>query len=268
MYQLKQANGDLNKLRDIIDSNNLEQNELLFGFICAKGMVEVARWMLYNTKVNLSANDDLAFRNACEYNQLPVAQMLDGHSKRRGIEIKIHIYNEYPFRKACRHGNLEFIEWLWIISGYTIDLTCKNGYTFRHACKNGHLDLVKWLLIKRNIDIGVKDNYALTRACKNGHLHILKFFIENYNVNYHYDDDLLFRTACEYGHLEIAQYLYKLDDKINIYYNFSEVFRNACSNNKISVAQWLQTLETKFKLTVENNKIIGFNFLSLINDDF
>ena len=58
--------------------------------------------------------------------------------------INISTENEEAFRLACENGNLEVAKWLYQIKP-TIDVSAKNDYAFCYTCENGNLNVAKWL---------------------------------------------------------------------------------------------------------------------------
>ena len=83
--------------------------------------------------------------------------------------IDISAENEFAFRYACKNGHLDIAQWLYKIK-HTSDISDLNEL-FRIACYNGHLNVAQWLyLIKPTIDISADEQYAFHRACINGHL--------------------------------------------------------------------------------------------------
>jgi len=59
-------------------------------------------------------------------------------------DIDISAENDYAFRWACYNGHLEVAQWL-LIKKQDINISFDNHFAFRNACINGHLEVVKWL---------------------------------------------------------------------------------------------------------------------------
>ena len=51
------------------------------------------------------------------------------------VHIDISADNEYAFRWACENGHLELAQWLYLIKP-TIDISANNEHTFHWACQN------------------------------------------------------------------------------------------------------------------------------------
>jgi hypothetical protein len=119
----------------------VNEAENIFIHACSKGYIEVAQW-LYKIKptLDISAENEYAFRKACINGHLEVAQWL--------YQIKptldISLYNEEPFRMACYNGHLEVAQWLYQIKP-TLDISAQNDEAFRDACEYEHLQVALWL---------------------------------------------------------------------------------------------------------------------------
>jgi hypothetical protein len=58
--------------------------------------------------------------------------------------INISPDNEHAFRCACENGHLELAQWLYQIKP-TINISAYNEEAFRLACSYGHFDVAQWL---------------------------------------------------------------------------------------------------------------------------
>src|SRR4029078_5023702 len=86
---------------------NLEENEILFCLLCRDGLLKEAIWLITKDKrININNHHYCAFRLAFKYNHENIIFWLWNYSIIIKKPIDIHIYNEYPFRKACKNGNL------------------------------------------------------------------------------------------------------------------------------------------------------------------
>ena len=91
------------------------------------------------------------------------------------LHIDISADNEHAFRYACYNGHLELVQWLYQIKP-TIDISADNEHAFRGACENGHLNVAQWLYkIKPTIHISARDEYAFRIACEYGHLELAQW---------------------------------------------------------------------------------------------
>jgi ankyrin repeat protein len=121
-----------------------DENEQAFRIACVYGHLKVAQW-LYKIKptIDISAWNEWAFRWACVHGHLKVARWL--YEIRPTIDISANNEdNEYAFIWACEYGHLEVAQWLYKIKP-TIDISAENEYAFRYACQNGKLDVAQWL---------------------------------------------------------------------------------------------------------------------------
>lgn len=117
--------------------NSCEQDEFVFICACLSGNLLIAKSIHANKpNINISANNDYAFRIACENGHLEVAQWL--------YEIKKEINIEIAFIFACENGHLDIAQWLLEIKPSIKNL---DDYVtaFENACENAKLDVAKWL---------------------------------------------------------------------------------------------------------------------------
>ena len=146
-----------------------------FDKCCQMGILTVAKLIVYlfpNT-INSDENDlDLNFIIICLSGQLKVAQWLLQISKERGRDINISSNNESAFRYACSNGHLHVAQWLLQIKP---DINIDDGVAFRWACYYGHLDVCQWLYQvskERGQTINISEYYHFIfyNVCKKGHL--------------------------------------------------------------------------------------------------
>ena len=91
------------------------------------------------------------------------------------LHINISADDEEAFIDACENGNLDVAQWLYQIKP-TIDISVDQEAAFCYACQNGHLDVAQWLYqIKPTIDISAKKKEAFRKACENGHLDVAQW---------------------------------------------------------------------------------------------
>ncbi|QKF93602.1 ankyrin repeat domain-containing protein [Fadolivirus algeromassiliense] len=247
-------------LQEVFNIKSLEENELLFGFLCGEGLLNDAMWILERDKrIDIHSNHEFPFRQACKYNKLDCVLWLYEYSNKINSPINYNIYDDYIFRKFCRNGTLPMVKWLY--KNKNINISAKDDAGFRKACEYGHLDVIRWILKHHpDIDITARENYAMKHICMNGHFEVLKYLLGKFKkFNIHFSDNVLFDLACENGRLEIAQYLYYYDNRhIDLTKFIHYPFRMACINNHINIATWLKTLNKKYDFTIVENKITKF----------
>ena len=68
-------------------------------------------------------------------------------------DLDISANNEEVFCNACFSGHLDIAQWLLQVKP-DINISAENEEAFRFACRNGHLDVAQWLLsIKPDINV-------------------------------------------------------------------------------------------------------------------
>ena len=83
---------------------------------------------------------DNKFYLACKTGNLKEAKKI--LSKNPNIDISAD--DEYAFRFACINGHLELAQWLLSVKP-DIDISAENNYAFRYSCEYGHLKVALWL---------------------------------------------------------------------------------------------------------------------------
>jgi hypothetical protein len=78
--------------------------------------------------------------------------------------IDLHAENDDAFRRACQFGHLETAQWLWSLGG--IDMHAENDGAFRWACQFGQLQTAQWLWSMRGVDVHALADFAFQKACE------------------------------------------------------------------------------------------------------
>ena len=60
-------------------------------------------------------------------------------------DINISAENDEAFREACSYGHTDIAKWLLLIKP-DIDISVENDEAFREACLNGYTDVAKWFI--------------------------------------------------------------------------------------------------------------------------
>jgi ankyrin repeat protein len=184
--------GNLDNIIHFYENNSniniSSDNELAFRVACENGHFEIAKWLLsISPNIDIHTKDSYAFCYSCESGYLEIAKWLFS------LNPNISLYDyECSFCYSCESGQFEVVKWLFSINP-NLNISNYREYAFRYACKNGHLEVVKWLLsIKPDINISIKDNYAFCYACENDHLELAKWFTQldyKYCIEIDEDDD-------------------------------------------------------------------------------
>jgi hypothetical protein len=88
--------------------------------------------------VNIHANEDRCFRQACGNGHLVIARWLFNLGG-----VNTHAVNDDAFRWACGKGYLVVAQWLFSLGD--VDIHARNDAAFQWACASGHLGLGRWL---------------------------------------------------------------------------------------------------------------------------
>jgi len=144
------------------------------------------------------------FTNACEGGDLEKAKELLENNP----NINISAENEQAFRWACYNGQLHVAKWL--LSLKNIDISTENELAFRWACYNGHLHVVQWLLSLKNINISAENEYAFRWACYNEQLHVAQRLISIQHINISAHNEWTFTSVCRDRRINSAKWLQTL----------------------------------------------------------
>lgn len=119
--------------------------EQLFTYSCKIGSLFMVRWIMYLCpNLNLSVNNEEAFKWACSGGHVEIAKHLYNASIEKQKPIDVSVDFDYAFRNACSNGHLSVIEWLAKIkpSILIVAPVCHSAY--EKACENGHAPVVWW----------------------------------------------------------------------------------------------------------------------------
>ena len=184
-------------------------NEEAFRFACHSGHLQVAQW-LYEIKPISIKNRNI---NIIER----VSRWLYYFIIQNNCVLNISAENEFAFRGACTNGHLEVAQWLYQIKP-TLDISEE---AFRNACYGGHLEVAQWLYqIKPTLNISECNEYAFQCACGNGHLLVAQWLYQvKPTLDISADNEFAFLSACVNGHIQVAQWLQSLNPNTYIIIN-------------------------------------------------
>ena len=156
---------------------------------CEVGFLADAEIYLSNNEnIDISeCNKHVEFCYACKTESLEYCQML----LHINPDINISIQNETAFRLACGKGRLEVCQWLLQIKP-DIDISANNEHAFAWACFNRNLEVCKWLLlVKPDIDISVEYELPFRLACGQRHLEVAQWLqsLKPYSYVIYYNED-------------------------------------------------------------------------------
>ena len=142
--------------------NNIKYYEEAFINACSYNNIDIVKW-LYNINNDLinSIINNRAFGMSCNYgSELPMWL----YSKNNNINVSYN--NEFAFKSALSTNNIELAEWLLSINPNII-VNINNEEPFANMCSIANLDTVKWFL-KKYPDTNIEaDNFkAFKYACR------------------------------------------------------------------------------------------------------
>lgn len=199
---------------------------------CDYGTVETVRWIYdrhylltgyffkQKERIDIHADHDRAFLNACGEGKLEIAQYLLEKGRQLNNPIKFHYryfhygkIEEYycPLRKALSHRHFEMAVWLYqksIESGDPYDLEEADVYTL--VCEEGYTRELQWLF-----SLKIPSPETCVQA---------------------------FQSACVNGHLEMAQYIYHLNVIPNMKSAIKGMIKSVCWNDHWEIVKWLISL--------------------------
>jgi hypothetical protein len=108
----------------------------------------MAQWLhQIKPEINISANNNEAFKSACFYGNLVMAQWLYQIKP----EINIYADNDYVFKTACKKNNLHIAQWLCNLS------------QFKYHVKISDNCIINWYI--NSIPIYQSKNINITKMC-------------------------------------------------------------------------------------------------------
>jgi hypothetical protein len=117
-------------------------------FACRNGHVEVVKLLLADSRVDPSADNQLAIQWACEFQHVEVVKLLLADSR-----VDPSAYNQFPIRNTCEKGYVEIVKLL--LADKRVDPSVDNQFPIRKACEREkeYVEVVKLLLAHQRVDI-------------------------------------------------------------------------------------------------------------------
>jgi len=257
--------GNIEQCEKIYNKYKLDihaENDFVFRNACLEGNLKIIQWVLtFGEKPDIHANDDEIFRNACDKRRLDIAKWLYGLKDKPNI----HINDEEVFRNACKNSNIDIAKWLYGLEDKP-NIHAKDNEVFKNIYKykqylydDRYIDIAKWLLtLENNINIDI-------------------------NINENDDFIIAFRKACDCGNMDLVQWLYGLGYKSDIHiideafrnvcfkmyeykeiydynklfyaYDTYDVYKNKYKNKHLKIAKWMMTLDNKPNIRANNDEV-------------
>lgn len=206
--------------------NKLENSDFIFNKACELGYLDIVKF-LYSS-VQTHVDYDELFVYMCEINNLEIAQWIY-------YDVRINSTgNNKSFVLACKHGNIDMIEWL-VSTG--VDIYSENGEGIVNAYVNGHREATDFLYeMHISTDFFTRGN-DFENLCKDDKLEMIKYVCDKAGK------DIItvrsFIAACENGNLELAKFLYSYGD-IDIDENYNLILSKICRHQNI--VSWFSEL--------------------------
>jgi hypothetical protein len=145
------------------DLTNVERHNYLLERMCKSKQpllnnhIIIIDWIIHSFVPNPKINTIICiFKNACYNGHLELAM----HLKNKYPKINISIDDEFAFRYACTNGHLDVAKWLYEVKP-DINVSANNEHAYRYACYYKHNAVIKWLIeIKPTINILINDEFA------------------------------------------------------------------------------------------------------------
>jgi ankyrin repeat protein len=311
---------------DIFSPINIHiDNDQAFALACQSGKIEMAEWLLQPhtqkvrpgpwrpwlsnkissatsrfskenhdfrfreksvSRINIHANDEMAFVEACGNGHMGMAKWLFQLSINISSPINIHTGIEKVFAEACTQGHTEIAKWLFQLGldiSSPINIHAHGERAFGWACGRGQIETAKWLFqlgldisspinihgslnlsnfINNNFsfDDCIDDEKPFEWACSRGYLETAKWLFQlgidiSSPINIHIDNEKIFKKTCSEGQIEVAKWLYQLgidiSSPINIHDNYEEAFRDACRLGHVKTAKWLFQLGNEISSPID-----------------
>ena len=157
---------DLNTIQQM--THMVDMNE---GFIwaCSYGHIDVVRYLVQNTNINIHARDEEGFIWACKNGHIDVVKYLVP------LGVDIHAQYEEGFIWACNNGHIDVVRYL--VQNTDINIHVRKEEGFRWACSNGKIDVVQYLVQNTDIDIHAICEEGLMWAWWSGHIDVVRYLV-------------------------------------------------------------------------------------------
>jgi len=164
------------------------------------GHVEIVKLLLSDPRVDPSAEDNYAIDFASLFGRIKVVELLLSDPR-----VDPSANNNYAIRLASSFGHLEVVELL--LSDSRVDPSANDNYAIREASRLGRIEVVQLLLSDPRVDPSSNNNYAIRWASKNGYLEVVQLLLSEPRVDPSADNNYALKWASRYGHVKVVQLL-------------------------------------------------------------
>ena len=233
--------------------------EHIFNFECSlnKNLNIVKAFIHHHKDINIHANNEMIFINACATGNIEYAKWLLSLEQTHG-KIYIGSFCESAFRLACNHGHIEMAKFLISLSnvGYhKIDIHASNDGAFEYAICHDDINVINFILSLDKIKIR---DILFSRACEHGCFDSIKILL-NLDLNYwdappNYNK--LFEYSCIQKNIEIAKYVWNFcKSSIILDSNDITLFTKIYETDNDDIIEWIWDLYKK-----ETGQKINFDY--------
>lgn len=240
----------------------------MFARMCANRRNREIINLIYNTGVDITYDNNTAFRNACVCGNLEVAKWLHSvggdavHTIDNKIFDELALYNRFEVAKwlysfgnidsntiqrnfivLCQgqtdNINMELIKWIYSLG---VDIHANDDMAFNSACRHMNVDLAKWLYSLGGIDIyKVRVTDAVLTVDSNMKSVDFLYSIGGKDIFVGRDMQKIFRYNIYNKNLDTAKFLYSIGG-IDIHDKDDVAFRIACYRGHFETIKWLYSL--------------------------
>jgi ankyrin repeat protein len=190
---------DLELLKNYFEEVKPDLSEAL-SIAAEMGFNDAVKLLLSDSRVDPSADDNIALCNAAQEGHVEIVKLLLSDSR-----VNPSARDNETLRYAARNGNTEIVKLL--LSDSRVDPSALNNEALRYSAGDGHTEIVKLLLSDSRVEPSARDSGALRYAAKKGHTEIVKLLLSDSRVDPSARDSGALMVAAKKGHTEIVKLL-------------------------------------------------------------
>ncbi len=188
---------------------SLEIKNLIFIKACRKGrfhsaqkIIEQDTFIAYNNKVDPSADDNAAIKQASGKGRVDVVRLL-----LQDVRVNPSAHNNCAIKWSSENGRTDVVKLL--LQDVRVDPSVDSNFPIAYASREGYVDVVKLLLQDPRVDPSDADNYAITYGSQEGHVDVVKLLLKDNRVNSYDQENKEIQQTSENGGTEVVKNLLK-----------------------------------------------------------